>query len=118
MTLTSIITRTATIALAAAALAAPAASARPADVPPAAAKTATAQQPKQAQRSADVGDYPTRPAQGEQANPRPDAPPQATADSGIAWSMIGLGMAGLLAAAAIVGAVSLTRRSGRARITA
>jgi hypothetical protein len=48
VTLSSIITRTATIALAAGALAAPTASARPAETPPAAAKAASADQHKQA----------------------------------------------------------------------
>ena len=123
MTLSSIITRTATIALAAAALAAPAASARPADMPPAIANAAATAQPKQAERSADVGDYPTRPAQGEQANPRPDASTTAAtrtpAERDIAWTTIGIGIAGsLLALGAIVGIVKRTRRTGRARITA
>jgi hypothetical protein len=52
--LRSIITRTATLALAAAALAAPTASARPADTPPAAAKAASVEH-KQARRSASAG---------------------------------------------------------------
>jgi hypothetical protein len=51
VTLSSIITRTTTIALAAAALAAPTASARPADTSPAAAKAASVEH-KQAPRSA------------------------------------------------------------------
>jgi hypothetical protein len=125
VTLRSIFTRTATIALAAAALAAPTASARPADMPPANANAnaATAAQHEQAKRSADVGDYPTRPAQGEQANPRPDATTTTAttpvAERDIAWTTIGIGLAGsLLALSAIAGIVRHTRRSGRARITA
>ena len=123
MSVRSIITRTATIALAAAALTAPTASARPADMPPAVAKAATAAQHKQAERSADVGDYPTRPAQGEQANPRPDATTtaatKAPAERDIAWTTIGMGVAGsLLALGAIGGLVRHTRRGGRARVTA
>ena len=60
MTFRSIITRTATIALAAAALAAPTASARPVDMPPAVAKAAAVEAHKQARRSASaiVGDSP------------------------------------------------------------
>jgi hypothetical protein len=122
VTFRSIITHTATIALAAAALAAPAASARPADMPLAVAEAATAAQHKQAKRSADVGDYPTRPAQGEQANPRPDATTTAAsrvAERDIAWTTIGIGVAGsLLAFGAIGGLVRRTRRGGRARVTA
>jgi hypothetical protein len=121
--MTRSIIRTATIALAAAALAAPAASARPADMPPAVAKAATAAQHKQAERSAAVADYPTRPAQGEQANPRPDATTTAAtgalAERDIAWTTIGIGVAGsLLALGAIAGIVRHTRRSGRPRVTA
>jgi hypothetical protein len=121
VTLRSIFTRTATIALAAAALAAPTASARPADVPNA--NAAAAAQHEQAKRSADVGDYPTRPAQGEQANPRPDATTTTAttpvAERDIAWTRIGIGLVGsLLALSAIAGIVKHTRRSGRARITA
>ena len=65
------IIRTATTAIAIAALAAPTALARPADMPPAVAKAAAAEQHKQA-RLAQLQTYPTRPAQGEQANPRPE----------------------------------------------
>ena len=123
MKLSSIITRSATIALAAAALAAPAASARPADMPPAVAKAATAEQHKQARRSADVGDYPTRPAQGEQANPQPQttttAATTAPATRDIAWTTIAIGVAGsLLALGALAAIARHTRRGGRARITA
>ena len=128
------IIRTATTAMAIVALAAPTALARPADMPPAVAKAAAAAQLQQDMRSPDAIDagtshkrarlpsaasqYPTRPAQGEQAIPRPETPPQAPADSGVAWSMIGLGIAGLLAVAVVAVLVSRTRRSGRARITA
>lgn len=129
------IIRTATTAIAIVALAAPTALARPADMPPsAAAAAAAAAQREQDMRSPDAIDaatshkqarlpseasqYPTRPAQGEQANPRPETPPQAPADPSVAWKMIGLGIAGLLAAAAIAVLVSRTRRSARARIAA
>ena len=123
MSVSSSLTRTATIAVAIAALAAPIASARPVDTPPAVAKSAPAAQHKQAGRSADVGDYPTRPAQGEQANPRPDATTTAAtrslAERDIAWMTIGIGVAGsLLAFGAIGGIVRRTRRGGRARVTA
>ena len=126
MTLKSSITRIATIALAAVALTAPAASARPAEAPPA---TAAAQD-KQSLRSSDANragsrhkraglrtarEYPTRPAQGELANARLDTSLQAPADPGIAWTTIAIGIAGALLA---LGAIaSLTRRTGRARIT-
>jgi hypothetical protein len=120
MTLRSIITRTATIALAAAALTAPTASARPADMPPAVAKTTAATQHQQGMRSVDASEYPTRPAQGEQANPQPDATTTtAPAERDIAWTTIGIGVAGgLLALGAIGGLVRHTRRGGRARVTA
>jgi hypothetical protein len=112
------IIRTATTALAIAALAAPTALARPADMPPSVAKATAAAQHEQAARSA-TSEYPTRPAQGEQANPRPEVPAQPIADRGIAWETIGLGIAGsLLALTAIAGIASRARRSGRARITA
>jgi hypothetical protein len=125
VTLRSSLTRTATIAMAIAAFAAPTAFARPADMPPAVAKAATAAQHKQAERTADVGDYPTRPAQGEQANPRPagttTAATGALADRDIAWTTIGIGIGvagSLLALGAIAGNVRHTRRSGRPRVTA
>src|SRR4051812_16835161 len=104
--------RTATIAIAIAALAAPTALPRPADMPPAIAKAAAAAQHEQGLRTPDTIDAAAqqnkqdpiadihaplaRAAHGEQANPRPDTAPQPAADSGIAWSMIGLGIAGLL----------------------
>jgi hypothetical protein len=121
--MTRSIIRTATIALAAAALAAPAASARPADMPPAVAKAATAAQHKQAERSSEVGGYPTRPAQCEQANPRPDATATAAttpvAERDIAWTTIGIAVAGsLLALGTITGIVRHTRRSARVRLSA
>jgi hypothetical protein len=125
------IIRTATVALAAAALAAPTAMALPADMPPSASAATQQEQDvrlpdaveaasshKQAGHPYATSGYPTRPAQGEQANPRPETPPQAPADPTVAWTMIGLGIAGLLAAAAIAVLVSRTRRSGRARIAA
>jgi hypothetical protein len=110
------------IAIATAALAAPTAFARPADMPPAVAKAAAAEQHKQA-RLAQVNPYPTRPAQGEQANPRPQptmtAALSAPAERDIAWTTIALGIgASLLALVAIGGTVKRTRRSGRARVTA
>jgi len=117
--------RTLTTAIAIAALAAPAALARPVDMPPAVAEATAAAQREQDMRPPDASGhpyatsgYPTRPAQGEQANPRPETPPQAPADHSIAWSMIGVGIAGLLIIVAIAGVASRARRSGRARITA
>ena len=116
MKLTSIITRSATIALATAALAAPAASARPADLPPA---PRAAEQQRQDSGSTNPAPYPTRPAQGEQANPRPDTTAAAPAARGIAWTTITIGMAGsLLAIGTIAGRTRRTRRTGRSRITA
>jgi hypothetical protein len=120
--MTRSILRTATTAIAIAALGAPTALARPADMPPAVAKVAAAEQQKQA-RLAQVNPYPTRPAQGEQANPRPDATttaaPSAPAERDIAWTTIGLGIAAsLLALAAVAGITRHTRRGGRARIPA
>jgi hypothetical protein len=73
----------------------------------------------QPQRSPDSIDGATRPALGSQVDPRLDATPQATADSGIAWKTIGIGVAAsLLAIGAITGIARRTRRTGRARITA
>lgn len=122
MTLRSIFTRTATIALAVAALAAPTASGRPADMPPAVAKAAAAEQHKQARRSAETNGFPTRPVIDRPSSPassRPDAMPQAPADPGTNWATIAIGIAGsLLAVGAIAGIASRTRRAGRARITA
>jgi hypothetical protein len=116
--MTRTIIRIATIAIAA--LTAPTALARPADVPPAVAKAAAAEQRKQA-RLAQVNPYPTRPAQGEQANPRPEpttttTAPSEPAERDTAWTTIGLGIAaGLLA----VGAIAIgARRIGRPRIAA
>ena len=120
--MTRSIISTLTTAIAIAALAAPTALARPADLPPAVAKAAAAEQHKQA-RLAQANPYPTRPAQGEQANPRPDATTTTAttpvAERDIAWTRIGIGLVGsLLALSAIAGIVKHTRRSGRARITA
>ena len=116
------ILRTATTAIAIAALAAPTALARPADMPPAVAKAAAAEQHKQA-RLAQANPYPTLPAQGEQANPRPEptttAAPSAPAERDIAWTTIVISIsASLLALGAIGGIVTHTRRSGRARVSA
>jgi hypothetical protein len=117
------IIRTITTAIAITALAAPTAFARPADTPPAVAKAAAAATQQQAARSAAVSDYPPRPAQGEQANPRPDATTttatKALAERDIAWTTIAIGIAGtLLAIGAIAGITIRTRRTARARITA
>jgi hypothetical protein len=125
------IIRTATTAIAIAALAAPTALARPAETPPAVEKATAAAQHKQDARSPDAIDaatsrkqaghpyatsgYPTSRAQGD---PRLETTPEAPADSSVAWSMLGLGIAGLLIIAAIAGLASRTRRSGRARIAA
>ena len=97
--------------------------ARPADMPPAVAKTTAATQHQQGMRSVDASEYPTRPAQGEHAKPRPDATTTAAttapAERDIAWTTIGIGVAGgLLALGAIGGIVRQTRRGGRARVTA
>ena len=101
------IIRTITTAIAIAALAAPTALARPADPP-----AVTTVEHKQDARSPDAIDAATRPALGSQANPPLDATPQATADSGIAWTTIGIGVAaGLLAIGAIAGIASRTRRA-------
>ena len=109
------IIRTITTAIAIAALAAPTALARPADAPPAVAKA----EHKQDARSPDAIDAATRPALGSETNPRLDATPHATADPGIAWTTIGIGVAAsLLAIGAITGITKRTRRTGRARITA
>jgi hypothetical protein len=104
--MTRSISRIAALALAAAALAAPAAFARPADAPSSvkASPTPFAEAP-----------YPTRPAQGEQANPRPEPPVQPTVDPGTNWTAIGLGIGGsLLAIAAIGGLVTHARHSAHA----
>jgi hypothetical protein len=113
------IIRTATTAIAIAALAAPTALARPADMPPAVAKAAAAEQHKQA-RLAELQTYPTRPAQGEQANLRPEPAttvvPSVPAERDTDWTTIGLAIAAaLLAIAAIAATVRHTRS---ARVTA
>ena len=117
------IIRTVTIAIATAALAAPTALARPADMPPAVAQAAAAAEQHKQARLAQVNPYPTRPAQGEQANPRPEpttiAAPRVPAERNTDWTTIGLGItAALLVLAAIAGIVRHARRSGRARVTA
>ena len=115
------IIRTLTTAIAIAALAAPTALARPADMPPAVAKAAAAEQHKQA-RLAQLQTYPTRPAQGEQANPRPEPTTTATLTAPAArdsdWTTIGLGIAAALLALAAIAGITRHTRSGRARITA
>jgi hypothetical protein len=146
VTFRSIITRTATIALAAAALAAPTASARPADMPALGGKAAVAEQQQLDLRSPDARDAARRPvrqaeqnqldmrspdardaarrpvrlgSQASPASPRPDTTPNAAADRGIAWATIAIGVAGsLLAVGAIAGIAGRTRRTARARITA
>jgi hypothetical protein len=137
VTLRSILTRTATIALAAAALAAPTASARPADMPPALAKTAAEQDQQdlrsadaidaatrpalasQDLRSADAVDAATRPPLGSEASTRAGTTPKATPDRGIAWATIAIGIAGsLLAFGGIAAIASRTRRAAQARLTA
>jgi hypothetical protein len=135
--MTRSIIRTATIAIAIAALAAPTALARP-DAPPAVAKTTAAAKHKQDMRSADAIDAATRPALasqdlrsadaidaatrpalGSEPSTRAATTPKASADRGIAWATIALGIAGsLLAVGAIAGIASRTRRTARARISA
>jgi hypothetical protein len=118
MTRRSIVTRTATIALAAAALASPTALARPAETPPSVAKAATVEQHKQARRSANANGFPTGPVidrPSYSSDSRPDAVPTAPADRGNTWATIGIALAaGLLAIVAIAGIA----RPGRARTTA
>jgi len=133
--MTRSIIRTATTAMAIAALAAPTALARPADMPPAVTNAAAAAEHKQDARSPDAIDAATRgeqnlrspdaidaatrPAPGSQANRPLDATPHAAADSGVAWTTIGIGVAAsLLAIGAITGIARRTRRTGRARIAA
>jgi hypothetical protein len=133
VTLRSILTRIATITLAAAALAAPTALARPADTPPASAAAMQEQDLRSADatdaatrpalesqdlRSADAVDAATQPAPGSQATTRAATTPTAAVDRGISWATIAIGIAGSLLA---IGAVALiagrTRRTARARIT-
>jgi len=118
MSLKSICTRTATIALAAAALAAPAASARPADIPPVHDETTATAQDQQDLRSADAIDAATRTGLDPQANARADTTPEASAEHGIAWRTIAIGIAVSLLALGIAGITSRTRRTSRARISA
>jgi hypothetical protein len=120
------IIRTATIAIAIAAFAAPTALARPADMPPAVAKAAAATKHKQDARSAETDGFPTRPVIDRPSPPpaRPDITPEPVtpkpvADDSVAWTTIGLGIAGgLLAIGAIATIATRTRRTGRTRITA
>jgi hypothetical protein len=113
------IIRTVTTAISIAALAAPTALARPADMAPARAKGLGVEPHKQARPAqAQRQTYPTRPAQGEQANPRPDATtttvPGAPAERNIPWTTLAIWLAALAAIAGIV----RHARSGRTRITA
>jgi hypothetical protein len=135
MTLTRIITHTATIAAAATALAAPAATARPADAHATVTTTAAVMPHKQEHRSAGVigtgslrrhagvgavRGYPTRPAQDEQANPRPDATTSGVpAERDRPWTASAIAIAaGLLALAAIGATLRRTRHGGRGRLAA
>lgn len=68
---------------------------------------------KQARHPYATSGYPTTRVQGDS---RPATTPEAPADASIAWSLIGLGIAGLLIITAIAGLASRTRRDGRARI--
>ena len=135
--MTRSITRTATIALAAAALAAPTASARPADTPPAFAK-ARRRDAAQAghalarrHRRRDAGEAgpalarapstpATRPAPGgSSVNPRPRHPADGDRRPRYRLGDDRLGIAGsLLAIGAIAGIAGRTRRTARARIAA
>ena len=118
--MTRSIIRTITTAIAIVALAAPTALARPADMPPAVAKAAAAEQHKQA-RLAQHQRYPTRPAQGEQANPRPEptttAAPSAPAERDIPWTTIAIWLAALAAIAGDRQARAPQRTHPRHRIT-
>jgi hypothetical protein len=118
-------TMTTAIAIAIAALAAPTALARPADKqqPRTAAIDGYSERPMvdhpSAPRSAAIDGYSERPMSDQPPGPpisRPDTTPTAAVDSGIAWTTIGLGIAGsLIAVGAIAG---ITRRTRRARIAA
>jgi hypothetical protein len=124
--MTRSIIRTITTAIAIAALAAPTALARPADTPPAVVKAAAVEQHKQARLAADADGYPERPVIDRPSPPpaRPDITPEPVtpkpvADDSVAWTTIGLGIAGgLLAIGAIATIATRTRRTGRTRITA
>jgi hypothetical protein len=110
------IARTLTTAIAIAVLAAPTALARPADTPPVVAKAAAAQQHKQA-RLAQLQTYPTRPAQGEQANPQPEPTTSATLTAPAARdtdsTTMGLGIATALLALAAIAGITHHARNGR-----
>jgi hypothetical protein len=157
MTIRSICTRTAIIALAVVALAAPAASARPSDLSPVHTDTSVPAPEAQDLRSADAIDAATRAAPGaqdlrsadaidaatraapeaqdlrsadaidaatqaaldSQANTAADTTPQASAERGIAWTTIAIGIvSSLLALGIIAGISSRMRRTARARISA
>ena len=117
--MTRTILRTVTIALVTAALAAPTALARPDAV----LRTATAQQTQHTQPAHPVaGSRFGRPALDlDPAQTTPSSPPVTvsvtSADQGIDWATIGIGIAGsLLAVGAIAGITSRTRRSHHPRI--
>jgi hypothetical protein len=117
------IIRTITTAIAIAALAAPTALARPADTPPVGYK-ATAAVQKQDARSGAIDGYSQRPMNDRPlgpptgrphvtAKPTPEVTPKPVADHGVAWTTIGLGIAGsLLAVGAIAAMTMRTRRTG------
>jgi hypothetical protein len=115
------IIRTVTAAIAIAALAAPSAVALPANRSPVRAKGLAVESHKQA-RIDHLQRYPTRPAQDEQANPRPEtittAAPSVAAERDTDWTMIGLGIAAALLALATIAGITHHTRSGRARMTA
>ena len=122
MTLRSIVTRTATIALAAAALTAPTASARPADTPPANATeaAAAAAEHHQTRHSTDANGFANRPViDRSPANTHLATTTQPAADPETNWTTIGFGIAGsLLAIGALAGIAYHARRTGRAHTTA
>ena len=110
--MTRTIVRIATLALATAALAAPTALARPNEV----LRTATAQQAQLTQRAHPVagGGFGHPALDLDPAQTTPSSPPATvsvtSADRGIDWTTIGIGIAGsLLAVGAIAGITSRTR---------
>jgi hypothetical protein len=119
--MTRSLVRTAALALATTALAAPTAFARP-DVTPAAAKPAAH---AQGTRHADTDQFATRPVLDR--NPTsPSTPSSApvtlsvtSADQGIDWATIAIGIAGsLLAVGLVAGIAGRTRRAGHPRVIA
>jgi len=73
-------------------------------------------------RLAQLQTYPTRPAQGEQAIPRPEPTTTATltapAEHDTDWTLIGLGIATALLALVAIAGITHHTRTARARITA